>query len=80
MGNKQWLDSEGLRLLAEYIKLMHDQQQNAIDLLNGSVETPGSVRQLIHDAIAEIDITNLQQGEVLHIYGGSASEVMEEGS
>lgn len=78
MANKQWLDSEGLRLLAEYIKALHDDQQTAIDLLNSSSETPGSISKMINDAIAELDIANLQHGETLYIYGGSASDVLPE--
>ena len=77
MANKEYLDSEGLKQLVDYINRLHKSQDNAIDILNGSNETPGSVKKMIKDAIEIIDIANLQQGEPIRFYGGSASEVME---
>lgn len=77
MANKEYLDSEGLKQLVDYINRLHKSQDNAIDILNGSNETPGSVKKMIKDAIEMTDIADLQQGEPICFYGGSASEVME---
>ena len=77
MADKEYLDSEGLKQLVDYINRLHKSQNNAINILNGSNETPGSVSKMIKDAIDEIDISEFKQGEIIHFYGGSASEVME---
>lgn len=78
MANKQWLDAEGLETLVEHIKLLHNQQQEVIDTLNASNNTPGSIGKMINDAIAQLDTANLFHGDTIYLYGGSASEVMEE--
>jgi hypothetical protein len=39
--------------------------------------TPGSIQQMIDDAISKIDISDLLQGDSISLYGGSATEVME---
>ena len=77
MANKKYLDEEGLKQLIDYINRLYKLQYNAIDILNGSNETPGSVSKMIKDAIEKIDISELKQGELICLYGGSASEVME---
>jgi hypothetical protein len=59
MAEKRYLDDEGLKLLVDYINKLHKSQNNAIDILNGSNETPGSISKMIKDAINEIDISEL---------------------
>ena len=77
MADKQYLDEEGLRRLVEYIKLQLIPFDKAIELLNKTDGTPGSIQKMIDDAISELDIGDLQQEETLVIYGGSASDLIE---
>ena len=76
MAEKQYLDSEGVKRLIDYINQIHISQRNAIDRLYGSNETPGSISKMIADAIAQLDITDFLQGDTVHFYGGSATDVM----
>lgn len=82
---KYYLDEEGLQRLVEFIMLQLSQRDNdisniseAIDLLNKTDGTPGSVKKTVDDIIENLDLADLQNRELLHIYGGSASEVLEE--
>lgn len=76
MSNKYYLDEEGLKRLVEYINLQHIPITKAIELLNKTDGSPGSIQKMIDDAISELDIADLQQEETLHLFGGSASEVL----
>ena len=78
MADKYYLDEEGLIRLVEYIRMQIKPQQDAIELLNKSDGTPGSIQRTIDDVISELDIADLQQEEPLKLFGGSASEVFEE--
>lgn len=78
MAEKYYLDEEGLARLVEYIRAQIKPQQDAIELLNKSDGTPGSIQRTIDDVISELDIADLQQEEPLKLFGGSASEVFEE--
>lgn len=77
MAEKRYLDAEGLKRLIKFINDSHIPFENAIELLYSSNETPGSIQNMISNAIQNIDIADLQQGETVRFYGGSASEVME---
>ena len=58
MADKNYLDAEGLQRLKEYIDNQIIPLRTAIDLLNSDIETPGSIQQMIDDAISEIGIVN----------------------
>ena len=62
MAEKYYLDAEGLKRLKEYIDSQIEPLRQAINLLNGNTETPGSIQSMIDDAI----------NEVTHIQGGQA--------
>lgn len=62
MAEKYYLDAEGLQRLKEYIDSQIEPLRQAINLLNGNNETPGSIQSMIDDAI----------NEVTHIQGGQA--------
>ena len=76
MSNKYYLDEEGLKRLVEWISLQHIPITDAIELLNRTDGSPGSIKKMIDDAIGDIDIADLKQQDTLYIYGGSASEVL----
>lgn len=78
MAEKYYLDEEGLARLVEFIRQQIKPQQDAIELLNKSDGTPGSIQKTIDDVISELDIADLQQEEPLRIYGGSASDLIDE--
>ena len=78
MADKYYLDEAGLIRLVEYIRQQIKPQEDAIELLNKSDGTPGSIQKMIDDVIGELDIADLQQEGPLRLYGGSASEVFEE--
>lgn len=81
MADKYYLDEEGLQRLVDYIRLQLKPVENntkAIELLNKTDGSPGSIQKMIDDVIDELDIAELQQKGLLNIYGGSASEVFEE--
>ncbi len=64
MANKEYLDAEGVARLKAYIDDQVDALRQAINLLNGNTETPGSIKSMIDDAINNIRSIN----------GGSATE------
>lgn len=64
MAEKTYLDAEGLKRLKDYIDNQIEPLRQAINLLNGNNETPGSIQSMIDDAI----------NEVTHISGGGAPE------
>ena len=68
MADKEYLDAEGLMRLKNYIDAQIEPLRQAINLLNGNNETPGSIQSMIDNAIN--DITT--------IYGGAAPEEEEE--
>lgn len=79
MAEKYYLDEQGLARLVEYIRqqlIPVAENTAAIELLNETDGTPGSVQYQIQEALNELDIADLQQDEPLQIYGGSASDVM----
>ena len=70
MADKQYLDAEGLKRLREYIDAQIEPLRAAINLLNGTDETPGSIQSMIDKAI----------NSVTHISGGTAPEEEEDAS
>lgn len=78
MADKYYLDEEGLKRLVQYINAQFKTNKDAIELLNKTDGTPGSIQQMIDDAISEIDIADLQQDEQIILYGGSASKLVNE--
>lgn len=44
MANKEYLDAEGVARLKAYIDDQVDALRQAINLLNGNTETPGSIK------------------------------------
>ena len=55
---KQYLDAEGLQRLKQYIDDQINPLREAINLLNGNNETPGSISQMIDNAINDVTIIN----------------------
>lgn len=81
MADKYYLDEEGLVRLVDYIRkqlIPVQQNSDAIELLNKTDGTPGSIQKMIDDVISELDIADLQQEKPTRIYGGSASDLIEE--
>lgn len=76
--DKYYLNEAGLELLRDWILLQLLPLTKDLDLLQKTDGTPGSIQYLIDNAINAIDISDLQQEEPIRIYGGSASEVLEE--
>lgn len=68
MANKEYLDAEGVARLKAYIDDQVDALRQAINLLNGNTETPGSIKSMIDSAINNITSIN----------GGSAPESEDE--
>lgn len=68
MADKKYLDEAGIERLKVYIDTQIAHLQKAIDLLYSTDGTPGSIQQMIDDAIN--DITS--------IYGGAAPESEDE--
>ena len=63
MAEKYYLDEEGLRRLVDFIKtqlIPVQQNTDAIELLNKTDGTPGSIQYMIDDVISNLDITDLQ--------------------
>ena len=60
----------------EFINLQHIPITNAIELLNKTDGSPGSIQKMIDDAISELDVADLQQEETIYLFGGSASELV----
>ena len=79
MADKYYLDEEGLKRLVEYIRqqlIPVAENTTAIELLNKTDGTPGSIQRMIDDVVNKLDISDLKQEEPLYIYGGSATDVM----
>lgn len=79
MAEKYYLDEQGLARLVEFIRqqlIPVAENTAAIELLNKTDGTPGSVEYQIQTALNELDIADLQQDEPLQIYGGSASDII----
>ena len=76
MATKEYLDAEGIKRLKEYIDDQFSVLKKAIDLLNDKNGTPGSIQQMIDNAVNELHIENLEQEEPIGIYGGSATDVI----
>lgn len=77
MAEKYYLDKQGLERLVEFIKqqlIPVAENTAAIELLNKTDGTPGSVQYQIDYALDNLDIADLQQKEPLRIYGGSATD------
>ncbi len=72
MADKVYLDAEGVKRLKEYIDAQFEALQKAIDLLNGTNETPGSIQNMIDAAINQLRIEDLEQDDSLIIDGGNA--------
>lgn len=72
MADKVYLDAEGVKRLKEYIDAQFEALQKAIDLLNGTNETPGSIQNMIDAAINQLRIEDLEQDNSLIIDGGNA--------
>ena len=72
MADKVYLDAEGVKRLKDYIDDQISSLQKAIDLLNGTNETPGSIQNMIDAAINELHIEDLEQDDSLIIDGGNA--------
>ena len=68
MANKEYLDAEGVSRLKAYIDDQFASLQKAINLLNSNAETPGSIKNMIENAINDIEAIN----------GGSAPESEDE--
>lgn len=71
---KTYLDAEGLARVKEYIDDQFSALKKAIDLLNDSNGTPGSIQSMIDEAISQLKLEDLNQDDDLIIYGGSAPE------
>ena len=72
MADKVYLDAEGVKRLKEYIDAQFEALQKAIDLLNGTNETPGSIQNMMDAAINQLRIEDLEQDDSLIIDGGNA--------
>ena len=71
---KNYLDAEGLTRVKKYIDDQFSALKEAIDLLNDSNGTPGSIQSMIDKAIGQLKVEDLSQDDDLIIYGGSAPE------
>lgn len=78
MPKQEYLDQEGLKKLVEFINSQHDIFLAYIELLNKTDGTPGSIQQMIDEAISKIDISSLFKDDSLIIYGGSATELIDD--
>ena len=74
MADKVYLDAEGVRRIKEYIDDQISSLKKAIDLLNDTNGTPGSIQNMIDDAINNLNIEDLNQENSLIINGGDAPE------
>lgn len=74
MANKEYLDAEGVKRLKKYIDDQISFIWKAIDLLNSTDETPGSIQNMIDNAINNLRLDDLEQNDQLIINGGSASK------
>lgn len=72
MADKVYLDVEGVKRIKDYIDDQISSLQKAIDLLNDTNGTPGSIQNMIDAAINELRIEDLEQDNSLIIDGGNA--------
>ncbi len=72
MADKVYLDAEGVKRLKQYIDDQFMSLKKAIDLLNDTNGTPGSIQNMIDAAINELRIEDLEQDDSLIIDGGNA--------
>lgn len=72
MADKVYLDAEGIKRLKQYIDDQFMSLKKAIDLLNDTNGTPGSIQNMIDAAINELRIEDLEQDDSLIIDGGNA--------
>ena len=79
MADKYYLDEDGVRRLVEFFTMRIEKLEDQLALLNKKDGTPGSIQQTINDTIANTEISDLNLDGEYVIYGGSASEVLEEG-
>lgn len=79
MADKYYLDENGVRRLVEFFSMRIEKLEEQLALLNKTDDTPGSIQQKINDTIANTEISDLNLDGEYVIYGGSASEVLEEG-
>lgn len=72
MADKIYLDAEGVKRLKQYIDDHSESLKKAIDLLNDTNGTPGSIQQMIDAAINSLNIDDLNQEDSLILSGGKA--------
>lgn len=72
MADKVYLDAEGVKRFKKYIDDQIESLRKAIDLLNDTNGTPGSIQNMIDAAINELHIEDLEQDDSLIIDGGNA--------
>ena len=72
MADKVYLDAEGVKRFKKYIDDQIESLRKAIDLLNDTNGTPGSIQNMIDAAINELRIEDLEQDDSLIIDGGNA--------
>lgn len=77
---KSYLDELGVERLKQYFDAQIAALDEKIALLNKKDGTPGSIQQIVNDTIANTSISDLKQDEETIIYGGSASENINEGA
>lgn len=71
----KYLDKAGAEYLISELLKRIEELNKKIELLNNDDNTPGSIRQIVHEMIADTSINDLKQEDVT-IYGGTASEVI----
>lgn len=71
----KYLDKAGAEYLISELLKRIEELNRKIELLNNDDNTPGSIRQIVHEMIADTSINDLKQEDVT-IYGGTASEVI----
>ncbi len=79
MADKYYLDEAGVNRLVEFFTMRINRLEDEIALLNKTDGTPGSIQQKVNDIIANTSISDLNLDGEYVIYGGSASENIEEG-
>ena len=77
MPQQEYLDKEGLEKLIEFINSQHKIFSSYIELLNKTDGTPGSIQYMIDNAINKIDISDFFKNDSLDIYGGSATDLID---
>ena len=74
MADKVYLDAEGVKRLKEYIDDQIMSLKKAIDLLKDTNGTPGSIQNMIDDAINNVTLDNIDQEDEVVLYGGQAPQ------